>query len=335
MASSNGDSAVSSSTKSPSSESSSSPIGFSSDTGSCAIRRMSFTSRAVHWSSRAISSGVGSRPNSCTSWRSTCTTLLSFSTMWTGDADRARLVGDRARDRLADPPGRVRRELVAAPVVELLDGADQAERALLDQVQERQPAAQVALRDRDDEPQVRLDHLLLGDHVAALDALGERDLLVGGQQVDAPDRAQVQPQRVEARLDGQVDLGLLRRVLLLGAGGLRHARSGRRPRDDLDACVQEVQVRIATCSFVTSTSSRQAAISSKVRNPRSRPRRRARAAPRSRGSAPRRSPPPEARPLVLLRQPLAPSDRLPAPPCGATLRVDSVLDGGPRRAARG
>jgi hypothetical protein len=32
----------------------------------------------------AISSGVGSRPSCWTSWRSTWTTLLSFSTMWTG-----------------------------------------------------------------------------------------------------------------------------------------------------------------------------------------------------------------------------------------------------------
>ena len=46
------------------------------------------------------------------------------------DPDRARLVGDRARDRLADPPRRVGRELVALAVVELLDRADQAERAL-------------------------------------------------------------------------------------------------------------------------------------------------------------------------------------------------------------
>ena len=42
-----------------------------------------------------------------------------------GDADRPRLVGDRPRHRLADPPGRVGGELVAAPVVELLDRADQ------------------------------------------------------------------------------------------------------------------------------------------------------------------------------------------------------------------
>ena len=48
------------------------------------MRRMSLTSRVVHCSSGAISSGCGSRPYSCTSWRSTCTTLLSFSTMCTG-----------------------------------------------------------------------------------------------------------------------------------------------------------------------------------------------------------------------------------------------------------
>src|SRR4051794_30127348 len=120
------------------------------------------------------------------------------------DADRPALVGDGPRDRLADPPGGVRRELVAAGVVELLDRADEPERPLLDEVEERQPAAEVALRDRHDEPQVRLDHLRLGGHVAALDALREVDLLLRGQQRDAPDGPEVQPQRVETRFDGQV-----------------------------------------------------------------------------------------------------------------------------------
>src|SRR6266542_5337389 len=53
-----------------------------------------------------------------------------------GNADGAGLVGDRAGDRLADPPGRVGRELEALAVVELLGGAHEAERALLDQVEE-------------------------------------------------------------------------------------------------------------------------------------------------------------------------------------------------------
>jgi hypothetical protein len=67
------------------------------------------------------------------------------------DADRARLVGQRAGDRLADPPGRVRGELEALAVVELLRRADEAERPLLDQVEERQALVAVVLGDRDDE----------------------------------------------------------------------------------------------------------------------------------------------------------------------------------------
>src|SRR4029079_8531526 len=54
-----------------------------------------------------------------------------------GHADRPRVVRDGALHRLADPPRGVRRELEAAPPVELLDRAVQAERALLDEIEER------------------------------------------------------------------------------------------------------------------------------------------------------------------------------------------------------
>src|SRR3954454_2842319 len=50
------------------------------------------------------------------------------------DPDGARLVGERAGDRLADPPRRVGRELEALAVVELLRRANETERPLLDQV---------------------------------------------------------------------------------------------------------------------------------------------------------------------------------------------------------
>jgi hypothetical protein len=47
----------------------------------------------------------------------------------------------------------------------------------------------------------------LARHVAALDPLGQRlDLLVGGQQRHLADLAQVEPQRVERRLDREVDV---------------------------------------------------------------------------------------------------------------------------------
>src|SRR5499433_2583008 len=79
-----------------------------------------------------------------------------------GDADGARLVRNRARDRLPDPPRRVGRELVTAAILEFVDRLHQADIAFLDQVEELQAAVGVFLGDGDDEAQVRLHHLLLG-----------------------------------------------------------------------------------------------------------------------------------------------------------------------------
>src|SRR5919197_2021895 len=138
-----------------------------------------------------------------------------------GHADRARVVRHRTLHRLADPPGRVGRELVAAPPVELLDRAVQPERALLDQIEERHAEAAVALGDGDDEPEVRLDHAPLGDGVAALDRLRERDLLGGVQQLVAADVGEEELERVGGAAElGGLDgnrLGLL----LLGLGDHR------------------------------------------------------------------------------------------------------------------
>ena len=124
-----------------------------------------------------------------------------------GHADRPRLVRERARDRLADPPGRIGRELEAATPVELLDRADEPERALLDEVEERKALVAVVLRDRDDEAEVRLDHPLLRVHVAALDALRELDLLRGRQELVAAGLAQEELERVGRRLDGRREGG--------------------------------------------------------------------------------------------------------------------------------
>ena len=85
-------------------------------------------------------------------------------------ADRAALVGDRPGDRLANPPGGVRRELVAAGVLELVDRPHQPGVAFLDQVQEAQAAVAIALGDRDDQPQVAGRQLALGGVVRGLQA---------------------------------------------------------------------------------------------------------------------------------------------------------------------
>ena len=121
----------------------------------------------------AISSGVGSRPSSCTSARLVRTSLFIVSIMWTG-MRIVRAWSAMARVmRLADPPRRVRRELVAPLVVELVDGPHEADVAFLDEVQELQAAVRVLLRDRHDEAQVRLDQRRLG---LIRDALAAQDL---------------------------------------------------------------------------------------------------------------------------------------------------------------
>jgi hypothetical protein len=87
--------------------------------------------------------------------------------------------------------------------------------------------ALVALRDRDDEAEVGVDHPLLRREVAALDALGERDLVGRGQQLVAAGLVQEQLEGIRrdcgrsgaGRLDGvllglrpQLDLALFERA---------------------------------------------------------------------------------------------------------------------------
>src|SRR5439155_25224830 len=72
--------------------------------------------------------------------------------------------------------------------------------ALLDQVEEGQALIPVVLGDRDDEPEVRLDHLLLRVTVAPLDPLGEPDLLRRRQQRVPARLAQEELERVRRRL---------------------------------------------------------------------------------------------------------------------------------------
>ena len=162
------------------------------------------------------------------------------------NADGAGLVGHRAGDRLPDPPGGVGGELVTLCVVELFDRADQAEVALLDQVEERHTAARVALGQRDDETQVRFQQVVFRAvavaadprHVAALrggqllallrdlghqlrgvqprlDALGELDLFLGIEQRDLADLLEIGTHRVGRSGELGVLAGLPQRLGLL------------------------------------------------------------------------------------------------------------------------
>ena len=68
-----------------------------------------------------------------------------------GDTDGTGLVGNSACNGLTNPPRGVRGELEALLIVELLDGANQTEVALLDQIQEQHATANIALGDGDDQ----------------------------------------------------------------------------------------------------------------------------------------------------------------------------------------
>ena len=138
-AESNGDSAWSSWTKSPSSDSSSSPIGFSSETGSCAAQDLAYL---LGHDLELLGDLVRRRlaPEPLDELPLDMDDLVELLDHMDGNPDRARLVGDGARHGLADPPGRVRRELESLAVIELLDRADEAERAFLDEIEEGEPA---------------------------------------------------------------------------------------------------------------------------------------------------------------------------------------------------
>ena len=81
-----------------------------------------------------------------------------------------------AGDRLADPPRRIGRELVAAAVFELIDRLHQADVAFLNEIKELQAAVGVFLGDRNHQAQVGLDHFFLraaGFFFALLDLLDD------------------------------------------------------------------------------------------------------------------------------------------------------------------
>ena len=140
-----------------------------------------------------------------------------------GQADGPALVGDRPRHGLANPPGRVRGELEAHAVVELLHRADQAEVALLDEVEQRDAGIHVVPRDGHHEAQVALDEASLGPLVALVLAARELALLGRGQKGAVADLADVELERILGRGGDGGDglfVGVVVRLLLVLLLGL-------------------------------------------------------------------------------------------------------------------
>ena len=161
---------------------------------------------------RAISSGVGVRSSSSVSRAEAPTPLAQQLDHVGRDADRLARVDQRPLDRLLDPVAGVGAEPGADGRVEALDGAQQAEVALLDQVLQAQALAGVAAGDVYHQPQVGADHAVAGGQVAVADADGEVAFVLRGQQRGLVDLAEVRLQRGLDRGAG---------ATLLGGGGHR------------------------------------------------------------------------------------------------------------------
>ena len=118
---SDGFSADLSSMKSPKLVSSLSPTGDCSEMGCCAIFRTARTRSTGICISSAISSGVGFAAKILDQLLLHAHQLVDRFDHVHRDADGARLVGDGAGDRLANPPSGVGGEFVAAAILEFLD----------------------------------------------------------------------------------------------------------------------------------------------------------------------------------------------------------------------
>ncbi len=130
-----------------------------------------------------------------------------------GDTDGPRLIGDGAGDGLTDPPRGVGGELEALGIVEFFNGLDEAQVALLNQVQELHTAAGILFGDADHQPQVGLLQPSLGGRVVLLDLDGQVDLFFRRQQRDLADLLEIDLHRVVHRQ---------RLAVVAGIIGLRH-----------------------------------------------------------------------------------------------------------------
>jgi hypothetical protein len=159
-----------------------------------------------------------------------------------GEPDQICLIGHGPVDCLADPPHRVGRELGATPPVEFLAGSDQADRALLDEVEQWESVTLVALGDRDDQAKVRVDHPLLRLRVAALDSLRELYLLRRREE------------SVPAYLL-QVQLEAVGKTFVRGHGATVGAAAGSSP-DDRSSPSAPTAATSPSCARLTSSPSR-------------------------------------------------------------------------------
>ena len=169
------------------------------------------------------------------------------------DADGPALIRDGPGDGLPDPPGGIGGELEAALRLKLLRCLHQAEVPLLDEVQERQSPAHIALCHRHHQPQVRLAQGAAGLFVPGLRGSGKVGFLLRRQQRHPADLLQIGLHRVVQRhalgrklVLQLADLPLVQRQQLAVSFRQMHAPG-------LQRGVQFVQLRHVKVPFVHGT----------------------------------------------------------------------------------
>jgi hypothetical protein len=108
----------------------------------------------------------------------------------------ARLLGHSPADRLPDPPCGIGAEATAACRVKLLRGANQAQIALLHQIEQGNALVHVAFGDAHHQAQVGLHQLLQRLRLTGHHAPRQSQLLLRRQQRGATDLGQILAQRV-------------------------------------------------------------------------------------------------------------------------------------------
>ena len=91
-------------------------------------------------------------------------------------------IDERPLDRLLDPPRRIGRESRALRRVEPFDRPDQADIAFFDEIANGQASPHVVLADRNNEPQIRPDHMILGLEVVVVDNPPAKGLFLSSSQ---------------------------------------------------------------------------------------------------------------------------------------------------------
>jgi hypothetical protein len=111
-------------------------------------------------------------------------------------AREVRLLPDRLKDGLANPPHRVRYELAPLGLVEPRRRAEQSEVALAHQVREQDAAVLVPLRHRHHEAEVRAHERVEGLGVAGARACGEGAFLIPREHRETADALEIRRERI-------------------------------------------------------------------------------------------------------------------------------------------